>query len=65
VVSFDAEAADRYAEVRAKLEKKGTVVGPNDLILAATVLRSAGILVTHNTREFRRVPQLSIQDWTS
>jgi predicted nucleic acid-binding protein len=39
------------------------VVGPNDLILAATVLGSDGVLVTSNVEELRRIPRLTIEDW--
>jgi tRNA(fMet)-specific endonuclease VapC len=64
VVAFADEAAQHYARIRAELERKGTPIGPNDLILAATVLAEAGVLVTRNTRELRRVPGLSIEDWS-
>jgi tRNA(fMet)-specific endonuclease VapC len=63
-VSFDNAAARQYAVTRAYLEKKGTPIGPNDLIIAASVLANNGILVTHNTSEFKRVPHLNIEDWT-
>ena len=63
VVPFDSMAADHYAAIRHSLEKKGKVIGPNDLIIAA-VARSRNLtLVTHNTREFRRVPNLNVEDW--
>ena len=62
-VSFDATAADHYADIRAKVEAQGTPIGPNDLIIAAIVRAHEGTLVTHNTREFSRVSGLSIVDW--
>jgi tRNA(fMet)-specific endonuclease VapC len=62
-VPFGKEAAEHYAAIRAALEKRGKPIGPNDLILAATVLAGGGTLVTHDIREFRRVPRLSIEDW--
>lgn len=64
VVPFDSTAADAYAGLRFDLEQKGTPIGPNDMILAATVLANDGCLVTHNTQEFRRVKRLRIEDWT-
>jgi len=64
VVPFDSTATDAYADLRFNLEQKGTPIGPNDMILAATVLASDGCLVTHNTQEFRRVKRLRIEDWT-
>jgi tRNA(fMet)-specific endonuclease VapC len=65
IIGFDEAAARRYAIIRAYLEKKGNTIGPNDLIIAATVLANNGILVTHNTKEFKRVPDLIIEDWTA
>ncbi len=62
-IPFDKAAAQAYARTRAHLEKRGTVIGPNDLILAATVLVHDGTLVSHNVREFRRVPRLNLVDW--
>jgi tRNA(fMet)-specific endonuclease VapC len=40
------------------------IVGPNDLVIASTVLAHQGIMVTHNVREFRRIPALQVSDWT-
>jgi len=44
--------------------KKGKVIGPADLIIAATARAAGAVLVTHNTKEFSRVPGLQIEDWT-
>jgi tRNA(fMet)-specific endonuclease VapC len=63
VVSFDDDAAVTYAGLRAALEKKGRIIGPNDLIIAATVMAHNGTLVTHNTKEFKRVTGLLLDDW--
>jgi tRNA(fMet)-specific endonuclease VapC len=62
-VSFDRDAAYHYSLIRAYLEKKGIPIGPSDLIIAATAAARGGILVTHNTGEFKRVPNLRIEDW--
>ncbi|GHV41991.1 nucleic acid-binding protein [Spirochaetia bacterium] len=64
IVPFDHEAAGKYALIRASLEQNGTIIGPNDLIIAATVMAKNGILVSHNTGEFKRIPGLSLEDWT-
>jgi len=61
-VPFDA-AADRFGDIRAHLAKLGTAIGPYDLMIAATALVSGLTLVTHNTREFSRVPGLNLADW--
>lgn len=62
--AFDEKAALIYGEIKSELEKKGELIGPNDLIIASTVLSDDGILVTHNTKEFGRVKDLKIEDWT-
>jgi tRNA(fMet)-specific endonuclease VapC len=64
IIAFNHDAARQYAVIRAHLEQRGTVIGPNDLIIAATVLANNGVLVTHNVKEFQRVPNLVIEDWT-
>jgi tRNA(fMet)-specific endonuclease VapC len=64
VASFDTLAAYSYGKIRAFLEKRGQSIGPNDLIVAATVLSQDGILVTNNTKEFNRIKDLSVEDWT-
>lgn len=63
MISFDKPSADDYAVMRAELEKRGAVIGPNDLVIAATARSRGLILVTHNTREFKRIPGLRLEDW--
>lgn len=60
---FDDTTAEKYGEIRVDLEKAGTPIGPNDLLIAAIAAVNNSILVTHNTREFRRVRKLKIEDW--
>ena len=60
---FDDDAAYRHALIRAELTAKGQLIGPNDLLIAATALAHGAILVTHNTAEFSRVPGLLLEDW--
>ena len=63
IIPFDSDAAVTYARIRTDLEKKGNIIGPNDLVIAATVLSRGGILVTGNTKEFKRVEGLHVEDW--
>lgn len=63
VVSFDRGAAELAAEIRAKLEKRGVLIGPYDILVAASALATNSTLVTHNTKEFERVESLRIEDW--
>ncbi|MDG4554105.1 MAG: type II toxin-antitoxin system VapC family toxin [Candidatus Competibacter sp.] len=60
---FDDVAAEVYGRIRAALERAGTPIGANDLLIAAIVLANRLILVTHNTAEFSRVPGLAVEDW--
>jgi tRNA(fMet)-specific endonuclease VapC len=46
------------------LEKRGTPIGSLDTLIAGHALSLAAVLVTHNTREFRRVNGLKLEDWT-
>jgi len=63
-LSFDDLASWEYASLRYDLESAGNIIGPNDLKIAAIALHHKLILVTTNTREFRRVPGLVVEDWT-
>lgn len=60
---FDDSAADIYGWIRADLAANGTLIGPNDLLIAAIALSNKVTLVTHNTREFSRVVGLMLDDW--
>ena len=64
IVPFDYPSAVEYGRIKASLELKGQVIGPNDFLIAATVLAHNGILVTNNTREFSRIDGLKLSDWT-
>jgi len=64
VLDFLDAASQHYAKIRAHLKTLGTMIGANDLFIAAHA-RSLGVtLVTNNTREFGRVPKLNIENWT-
>ena len=56
-------AAQTAAQVRAELERQGTVIGPYDLLIAGQALAGNLTLVTGNLAEFRRVPGLKIESW--
>jgi tRNA(fMet)-specific endonuclease VapC len=61
VLPFDEPADTHHADIRAALERAGTPIGSHDLFIAAHA-RSRGLtLVTHNLREFARVPGLKVQ----
>jgi tRNA(fMet)-specific endonuclease VapC len=60
---FDDLCADHYGLIRSSLEREGTPIGPNDLMIAAVAKAHDLVLVTHNTREFSRVLGLQLEDW--
>src|SRR3954447_12151732 len=60
---FDDESAEHYGRIRVDLERMGNLIGPNDLMIAATTMARKLILVTHNTAEFSRVANLRLEDW--
>jgi tRNA(fMet)-specific endonuclease VapC len=51
--------------VRAFLEQQGRIIGANDLLIAAHARYLNTVLITNNTREFERIPDLQIEDWIS
>ncbi len=63
IVNFSAEAAEEYGKIRADLEKKGTVIGTLDMMIAGHALSKGYTLVTNNTKEFSRVNALNIINW--
>lgn len=63
VLDFDREDARQAGELRARLAAAGTPIGSYDVLIAGQALARALTLVTHNTREFQRVPGLRIEDW--
>ena len=63
IVPFCDKSAVYYAQIRYDLEKQGKIIGPNDLIIAATALANNAKLVTHNTKEYKRIKQLKVIDW--
>ncbi len=64
ILPFDYYAAEEYGKIRADLEHKGTPIGAMDMLIAAHARSEGLILVTNNTREFFRVEDLEVEDWT-
>jgi tRNA(fMet)-specific endonuclease VapC len=62
-MAFELGAAKEAVRVRALLESQGQPIGPYDVLLAGQALADSWILVTANTREFSRVPGLTLEDW--
>jgi tRNA(fMet)-specific endonuclease VapC len=63
VLSYDQKTSQTYGQIKAKLEKNGEIIGENDIHIAAHAISQGLILVTNNLNEFRRVPNLSLENW--
>lgn len=63
ILSFNVNAADEYGRIRADLEKKGTPIGPLDMMIAGHAKSVGCIVVTNNVKEFSRVDGLVIENW--
>ncbi|MGD9160283.1 MAG: type II toxin-antitoxin system VapC family toxin [Desulfobacteraceae bacterium] len=63
ILPFQEPSDRQYANLRSILEKKGTPIGPNDLLIAAHAVSLGLVLVTANYKEFSRVPGLAVENW--
>jgi tRNA(fMet)-specific endonuclease VapC len=63
VIPFDYSCSEIYGKIRFELEKKEKNIGAMDLLIAAIALSNNLVLVTNNTREFKRIKQLKIENW--
>jgi len=63
IFDFNQNSAFEYGNIRDDLEKKGTIIGANDLLIASHAKALHAILVTNNEKEFKRVVGLSIENW--
>ncbi|MEQ8709981.1 MAG: type II toxin-antitoxin system VapC family toxin [Rhodospirillales bacterium] len=64
ILSFDAEDARIAGEIRAELDKSGKPVGPYDILIAGQAKARDLVLVSNNVREFGRIADLQLEDWT-
>lgn len=63
VLDYSLKASAHYGDIRSDLERKGEVIGVNDLYIAAHCRSEGLVLVTNNTREFKRVDGLRVENW--
>ncbi len=65
ILAYDEMAAKAYGDIRFQLEKKGQPIGPLDVLIAAHALSKNLILVTNNDKEFKRIKNLQVENWTN
>lgn len=65
ILPFNTDDAFMAGKVRGMLEREGQMIGSYDLLIAAQGLARGLTVITHNTREFKRVPRLSVEDWVT
>jgi tRNA(fMet)-specific endonuclease VapC len=63
IMPYDDQAAHRYGDLRAHLERQGIPIGSLDMLIAAHALSINSTLVTNNEKEFIRIPNLKIDNW--
>lgn len=63
IIEFNDDDAEVYGLIRAELEKKGQVIGPYDMQLAAQAITRDLILVTNNISEFSRISNIKLENW--
>ena len=63
ILPFDDPSEIAYASIRLDLERRGSPIGANDLLIAAQCLAHDLTLVTNNRRAFDRVENLRVADW--
>ena len=64
IVDFDSHAAEEYGKIKADLQSQGKIIGPMDLLIASHAKSKGLTIVTNNTKEFKRVNQLEVEDWS-
>ena len=65
LLDYEEQAAKHYGQIRADLERKGTLIGVNDLHIAGHARSASLILVTNNEKEFVRVHKLQVENWVN
>ena len=63
ILAYDESASREYGKIRSQLEKKGQIIGPLDMLIAAHAISKRLTIITNNTKEFKRVKLLKIENW--
>lgn len=65
IVKWDEAAAEHYGDIRVELEAKGSNIGANDMMIAAHARSLDRPIVTNNTKHFKQVPKLKVENWAN
>jgi tRNA(fMet)-specific endonuclease VapC len=65
ILAFDLAATQAYGQLRALLSRQGSIIGAMDMLIAAQAIARNLILVTNNTDEFQRIPELRLENWVN
>lgn len=63
IFEFDEDSADIFGKIKSKLRSNGNIIADMDLMVAAISVRNDGMLITNNTRDFKRITELKIDNW--
>ena len=63
ILNYDFNASEEYGAIRAELEKRGNIIGPNDMLIAAHAKSQNMTLITNNAKEFKRIKDLKVENW--
>ena len=63
IAPFDSNCARAYSKIRQDLTARGKLIGPNDMMIAASAIANDATLITNNVKEFSRVPNLNVESW--
>ena len=64
ILNFDDSDAIDYGRIKVKIKKNGKTIGPIDMLLAAQAINKDMIFITNNVKEFKRIEELKIEDWS-
>ena len=63
ILNYDFNASEEYGTIRTELEKRGNIIGPNDMLIAAHAKSQNMTLITNNAKEFKRIKDLKVENW--
>lgn len=65
ILNFDQNTALQAGVIRTQSEQKGRIIGAYDLLIAAHALQHNLVLISHNVKEFKRIPKLKLENWVT